>query len=84
MRTTIRLDDQLLDEAKRLALESGRTLTAVVEDALREVVARRKEAPKADKTRLITDGGKGLRPGVCLDNNADLLDIMEGRSSAPR
>lgn len=79
MRTTVRLDDQLLTEAKRLALESGRTLTAVIEDALREVVSRRKEAPKAKKTRLITDGGKGLRPGVCLDSNAALLDIMEGK-----
>ncbi len=84
MRTTIRMDDQLLTEAKRLALESGRTLTAVIEDAVREVVARRKEAPKVKKTRLITDGGRGLRPGVCLDNNAALLDIMEGRSRDPR
>ena len=84
MRTTIRLDDQLLTEAKRLALESGRTLTAVIEDALREVVARRRETPGTKRTRLITDGGKGLRPGVCLDNNAQLLDIMEGRSSAAR
>jgi hypothetical protein len=80
MRTTIRLDDQLLTEAKRLALESGRTLTAVIEDAVREVVARRKETPKLKKTRLMTDGGKGLRPGVRLDNNAALLEIMEGRS----
>jgi hypothetical protein len=84
MRTTIRLDDQLLTDAKRLAMESGRTLTAVIEDAVREAVTRRKEAPKAKKTRLITDGGKGLRPGVCLDNSAVLLDIMEGRSSDPR
>jgi hypothetical protein len=84
MRTTIRLDDQLLTEAKRLALESGRTLTAVIEDAVREVVARRKKTPKTKKTRLITDGGRGLRPGVCLDNNAALLDIMEGRTSDPR
>ena len=52
----------------------------VIEDALREVVARRKNTPQVKKTRLITDGGKGLRPGVCLDNNAQLLDIMEGRS----
>ena len=82
MRTTIRLDDHLLTEAKRLALASGRTLTAVIEDALREVVARRKEAPKGKKTRLLSDGGRGLRPGVCLDNNAALLDIMEGTGSA--
>jgi hypothetical protein len=84
MRTTVRLDDQLLTEAKRLALESGRTLTAVIEDALREVVVRRKVAPKAKKIRLITDGGKGLLPGVCLDNSAELLDTMEGLRSASR
>ena len=77
MRTTIRLDDQLLTEAKKLALESGRTLTAVIEDAVREVVTRRRESPRAKKVRLITDGGKGLRPGVCLDNSAGLLDIMD-------
>jgi hypothetical protein len=84
MRTTIRLDDQLLTEAKRLALESGRTLTAVVEDALRELVARRKESPKARKVRLPSDGGRGLRPGICLDDNAALRDMMEGLSRAPR
>jgi len=83
MRTTIRLDDQLLMEAKRLALQSGRTLTAVIEEALREALARRRKTPKARKARLITDGGKGLRPGVALDRNAELLDIMEGRSSVP-
>jgi predicted transcriptional regulator len=84
MRTTVRLDDQLLTDAKRLALESGRTLTSVIEDALREVVARRKESPKAKKIRLFTDGGRGLRPGVHLDNNAVLVDIMEGHSRAAR
>jgi predicted transcriptional regulator len=84
MRTTIRLDDRLLAEAKRLALESGRTLTAVIEDALREVTARRKDAPRAKKTRLIADGGRGLRAGVCLDDNAELLAIMEGRRDVPR
>lgn len=79
MKTTIRLDDQLFHEAKRLALESGRTLTAVIEDALRCELARRKKAPETKKTKLITDGGQGLRPGVCLDDNAELLDVMEGR-----
>jgi Arc/MetJ family transcription regulator len=84
MRTTIRLDDQLLTEVKRLALESGRTLTAVVEDALRELVVRRKVAQEVKKTRLVSDGGNGLRPGVCLDDNAALRDAMEGTSGASR
>lgn len=41
MRTTIRLDDELLREAKRLAAETNQTLTAVIEEALRERLARR-------------------------------------------
>jgi hypothetical protein len=42
MRTTVRLDDALLTEAKKLAADSGRSLTAVIEDALREVISRRR------------------------------------------
>ena len=44
MRTTIRLDDNLLAEVKLLAARSGRSMTAVIEDALREMLARRQSA----------------------------------------
>ena len=37
MRTTIRLDDQLFAELKKTAAHEGRTLAAVIEDALRGV-----------------------------------------------
>ena len=67
MRTTIRLDDQLLLEAKRYAAESGRTLTAVIEDALREVLARGDLAKAAEPVKLKTFHGTGPRPGVDLD-----------------
>ena len=39
MRTTIRLGDQLLKSAKRLAHDTGKSLTAVIEDALRQTLA---------------------------------------------
>jgi predicted transcriptional regulator len=42
MRTTVRLDEALLTEAKKLAVDTNRSLTAIIEDALREVVRRRK------------------------------------------
>ncbi len=77
MRTTIRLDDQLLAQAKQLAAEKGRTLTSVIEDALREMLSRRKAVRKSDPVRLISGGVGGLRPGVNLDNTAELLDLME-------
>ena len=77
MRTTIRLDDPLLAEAKRLAARTGRTLTAVVEDALREVVARQGDAGRRAPVRLTTVGGPGVLPGVDLDDSAALTELME-------
>ena len=77
MRTTIRVDDQLLAEAKKYALETGRTLTAVMEDALREKLARRNNRTKQKKVRLATFGRGGVMPGVDLDNSAGLRDLMD-------
>jgi hypothetical protein len=76
-RTTIRLDDQLLRDAKTLAAESGRTLTAVIEDALRAALARRRSVVVDKKWEMPTfDMGPPL-PGVDLNNSAALLELME-------
>ncbi len=77
MRTTVRMDDRLLAEAKKYAADSGRTLTAVLEDALRETLARRRQRVKRERVRLKTVKGDGVRPGVDLDDSAALLDLME-------
>ncbi len=83
MRTTIRLDDALLGSAKQLALQTGRTLTSVIEDALRATLARHKSQPqKRRPIRLTTVKGKGVFPGVDLDDSASLADAME-RDDAP-
>lgn len=78
-RTTVRLDERLLGQAKKLAAENGTTLTALIEDGLREVVNRRGTPRRQAKRGVIpTFGGNGLRPGVNLDDSASLLDVMEG------
>jgi hypothetical protein len=77
MRTTIRLDDQLLKEAKQLAFSTGKSLTAVIEDALRESFARQHAAGSSPPVHLPTFSGNGLLPGVDLDDSAALLDLME-------
>jgi len=76
MRTTIRLDDDLLTKAKRAALERGTTLTAVIEDALRRSLAS-SPAAQRERVELPTFLGDGLRPGVDLDDTAGLLDVMD-------
>ena len=82
MRTTIRFDDQLLKEIKVAAAESGRTLTQVVEEAVRESLARRRRAGRRERAPLPVFKGGVLLPGVDLDDSAALLDIMEGRGAA--
>lgn len=79
MRTTIRVDERLLREAKAFAARKGRTLTAVMEDALRQFLARRPERVAGRPFRLRTFKGTGVAPGVDLDDSAALLDLMEGR-----
>jgi hypothetical protein len=78
MRTTVRLDDDLLREAKGLAARTGRTLTSVIEDGLREALARHRRRQEGPRVALPSFKGKGLRPGVDLDDTAGLLDIMDG------
>lgn len=77
MRTTIRLDEHLLTEAKQRAASSGRTLTAVIEEALRESFSRREERQELRPVELPAWGEGWVRPGVDLDDSASLLDLME-------
>ena len=77
MRTTVRLDEHLLAQAKQHAVASGKTLTAVLEDALRESLARRVTSVKAKPIRLKTIKGNGVRAGVDLDDGASLLNLMD-------
>ena len=85
MRTTVRLQDDLLAQVRRHAAETRRTLTQVIEDALRAALARREGGARRRPVRLTTCGGSGLLPGVDLDDTASLLDLMEtGRAPARR
>ena len=78
MRTTIRLDDQLLKSAKRLAHDTGKSLTAVIEDALRQTLARQTTSKQTRKpVKLTTVSGHGVRPGIDLNDSAALLTFME-------
>ena len=77
MRTTIRLDEQLIKEIKQMAAQSGKSLTRTIEDALRESLARQRMSAEREPVHLVTFSGNGLLPGVDLDDSAALLDLME-------
>ena len=76
MRTTINIDDQLFHEAKKLAVASHITFTAVIEEALRNTFAM-KNIDKKSPVSLVTIKGDGLKHGVDLDCNQFLRDLME-------
>ena len=80
MRTTVRLDDALLRDAKAFAAKTGRTLTQVIEDSLRHALARR-DASAVERPELPTFSGR-VRPGVNLDSMSELLDTMEGDATS--
>ena len=77
MRTTIRLNDELLAEVKLYAARTGKTLTSVIEDALHEMLARQGRASKRASVRVTTVRGHGLQSGIDLDDSAALLSRME-------
>ena len=72
------LDDSLMTAARKLAAETGQTLTEIVSDALRERLARNQSAASA-RPRLPVFHGAGPVPGVDLSSNAALLELMESQ-----
>ncbi len=63
MRTTLNLDDKLVRTLKRRAAESGRTMTEMIEEALRELLARPAREEPDGEFRWVTVRGR-IRPGV--------------------
>ena len=79
MRTTIRLSDDLLRRAKKKAAEKGRTLTSLIEDGLKIILAEpQRAAPRARVHLPISKASGGTLPGVDLNRSSELEDRMAG------
>lgn len=78
MRTTIQLDDHLLEMARRYALANGTTLNVLLEELLREKLLAQPRRMPTTRVTLKTVKGRGMRRVVDLDDNAALLDLMDG------
>ena len=82
MKSTVLLDDQLLEEARLVAAATGRSLSELIEAALRESLTRRSNYGDRKPVVLTTFKGEGLRPGVNLDDSAALRDLMDQQGAA--
>jgi hypothetical protein len=80
MRTTLIIDDDVLDQARALASERRVPFRVVVNDALRAGLSI-VEAPAKQKKYRTTPRPMGLLPGRNLDNIQELLAQVEGESS---
>ena len=80
MKVTVKLSDRLLEQAKREATRRGETLTVLIEQGLRLVLASKGSARRQKRVVLpVCRAGGGVLPGVDLNDSSGLLDIMEGR-----
>ena len=75
-KTTINIDDGLLDRAKRTAARQGVTLTRFIEDALRARMAPVAAGKKKFVLRVPVVKGKAP-PAVDLGDRGALYELME-------
>jgi hypothetical protein len=71
-RTTVRLPVELKAQAMRKAAEEGRTLTSLIEEGLRNVLAERPPAARPRVMPRVSQAKGWLAPGI-----RDLKDIEE-------
>ncbi|MCA1707111.1 MAG: hypothetical protein LC808_29140 [Actinobacteria bacterium] len=65
-------------DAKQLAARRGQTLTALVEEALRERILRARDPELRRRFEVpVSTAGGGPMPGVDLDENAAVRDLMD-------
>ncbi len=82
MRTTLTIDADVLAAFKHEAAETHRTLSGLVEAALREHLARRRDAVATKPLEFPIVGGRGMAPGIDPAGNASLLGFVDAARDA--
>jgi hypothetical protein len=78
MKTTLILDDEVHQQAKQASARLGIPLTRFIEEAIRLRIST-ESAQRNQPVRKLPVCKKrgGLRPGIDLDNTAELLDLLD-------
>jgi hypothetical protein len=77
MRTTITIEDDVLDRARGLAAKTDKPFRYVINEALR-IGLNAAEAPSKRHAYRTTPRKMGVKPGRNLDRIQDLLSQVEG------
>ena len=77
-RTTVRLPRELVTRAKRKALAERRTLTSLIEEGLRLVVAENRKPARAKRVLpRFSKASGGPLPGIDISNSAALQEMED-------
>jgi hypothetical protein len=76
IRTTITLDEDVLDRVKRQSQARGTSFKETVNELLRTALVKSENKPR--RTLKIKPVDMGLKPGLSLDNIEALLEFAEG------
>jgi hypothetical protein len=77
VRTTLTLDDDVAAKLRAAARSTGRPFRQVVNDAIRRGLLT-SELQGSGTFEVVTRDLGDLRPGLTLDNVAELLELVEG------
>lgn len=78
MRTTLTLDDDVAAKLKAESRRAGRPFREVVNETLRRGLVSRPTTSRRDKFNIKARDLGDLKPGLSLDNVAELLELAEG------
>lgn len=75
MRTTFLIDDDLYREVKALAAYRGTTVTSIVEESLRALIA--KTGTGRSGALPVLPHTEGVRQGIDINDNAAIREILD-------
>jgi hypothetical protein len=69
-----------MNQARQEAERRGETVTALIQEGLRLVLAKSQQPDSRERVILpVSKAGGGALPGVDLNDSAALEDVMDGR-----
>ncbi len=77
MRTTLTLDDDVAAKLKAESRRAGRSFKEIVNETLRSGLASRRVAAHGPAFKITAGDLGDLRPGLSLDNVAELIEQAE-------
>lgn len=81
MRTTVTLEDDVAAKLKAEARRTGKPFKTVLNECLRVALSSGRGRARVAPFRIEPRDLGALRPGLSLDNVAELLDLVEGPES---